>query len=655
MCTAVLLLFAVGFTAMARHIRVPAPSTPTSHTGFGRHIGLGAAFLALLSYTAVQGGVYGYIGAAINDLVTSHGGPSVPWYLYALAMMAVVGTLGYRHIELSGKVLGVLLICEVGIVMVINVAVIGHGGGTAECPPPRLHPGNFFSGAPGIALIFALAGYIGFEATAVFRDEARDPARTIPRATYIALLLIGGFYALISWVMVSAWGDEGAVQLATDNPAGMLTETATRYVGSVAGDLVQIFSSPAFSPRCCRSTTCWRAISFRSATPRRCRAKCGRSHTRHASPHIASVVQTVSALVLVVASVLAVSTPSLRCSPGSSGSPRCGIVVLMTLTSAAVVVYFRRTKFDTRPWHTLVAPGLGLVGLAVLPVMTAVNLPLLVGGSTTLAAVIGVLLVGTFAGGAVVAACARTQAAPMIPHPFDRQGAHLMSTATIESVDQTPSAAPDHPLAPLTADEIRAVRRIVDAHGLLGDSVRFVYVALDEPHKKTVLAFSPGDPIERRARVLLLDRATGLGSDLVVSITDDRVVAQQSIDAGTEGHVPILDQEFEDIEAFLLESPEWLDAMKQAQPQSDRCARRSAVGRRLRSRGRGRSARRAGARLLSVRRGRPAVGASHRRRGGLRRSHGPPRAKVIDELDLRCPPNEGSGTPNRTPCPRALT
>ena len=137
-----------------------------------------------------------------------------------------------------------------------------------------------------------------------------------------------------------------------------------------------------------------------------------------------------------------------------------------------------------------------------------------------------------------------------------------MSTATIESVDQTPSAAPDHPLAPLTADEIRAVRRIVDAHGLLGESVRFVYVALDEPHKKTVLAFSPGDPIERRARVLLLDRATGLGNDLVVSITDDRVVAQQSIDAGTEGHVPILDLEFEDIEAFLLESSEWLDAMK---------------------------------------------------------------------------------------------
>ncbi len=79
--------------------------------------------------------------------------------------------------------------------------------------------------------------------------------------------------------------------------------------------------------------------------------------------------------------------------------------------------------------------------------------------------------------------------------------------------------------------------------------------------RKPCWPFQPGDPIERHARVLLLDRATGLGTDLVVSITGERVVTQQSIDAGAEGHVPILDQEFEDIEAFLLESSEWLDAM----------------------------------------------------------------------------------------------
>jgi amino acid transporter len=401
-CTAVLLLFAVGFTAMARHIRgAGAFYTYIAH-GFGRHVGLGAAFLALLSYTAVQGGVYGYIGATLGDLVSSHGGPSVPWYVYALVMMAITGFLGYRHIELSGKVLGVLLICEVGIVLVINIAVIGHGGAQG-LSTAVLHPGNFFSGAPGIALIFALAGYIGFEATAVFRDEARDPARTIPRATYVALLVIGGFYALSSWALVTAWGDAGSVTEATNNPATMLTETANRYVGSVAGDLVQTFLITSLFAALLSFHNVLSRYIFSLGNTRALPERCGRSHVRHDSPHIASVVQTVSALVLVVASVAAGLDPVTQVFTWFVGAASVGIVVLMTLTSAAVVVYFRRSRFDTRPWNTVVAPSLGFVGLAILSVMTAINLPLLVGGSDTLAAIIGVLLAGAFLGGAAVA------------------------------------------------------------------------------------------------------------------------------------------------------------------------------------------------------------------------------------------------------------
>ena len=123
----------------------------------------------------------------------------MPWYVWTLAVMAVVAILGYRHIELSGKVLGVLLIGEVAIVLVFNAVVIGRGEHRLDGVPQT---GEFFSGSLGIAIMFAIASFIGFEATAVFRDEARDPPRTIPRATYISLLLIGGFYALSSWAVV---------------------------------------------------------------------------------------------------------------------------------------------------------------------------------------------------------------------------------------------------------------------------------------------------------------------------------------------------------------------------------------------------------------------------------------------------------------------
>ncbi len=136
-------------------------------------------------------------------------------------------------------------------------------------------------------------------------------------------------------------------------------------------------------------------------------------------------------------------------------------------------------------------------------------------------------------------------------------------TATLDKAGtKSGTTLPDHPLTPLSADEIREVRRIVDEHGLLGESVRFVYAALEEPHKDVVLAFRPGDPIERRARIMLLDRAIGKGADAIVSITDNAVVYEHTVDPVTEGQVPILDEEFGDIEAMLLACDEWVTAIE---------------------------------------------------------------------------------------------
>ena len=85
-----------------------------------------------------------------------------------------------------------------------------------------------------------MISYVGFEATAIFRDEARTPERTIPRATYVALILIGAFYAVTSWALISAWGDEEAVTKATDSGGTFLADTATRYIGIVGTDIITV-------------------------------------------------------------------------------------------------------------------------------------------------------------------------------------------------------------------------------------------------------------------------------------------------------------------------------------------------------------------------------------------------------------------------------
>ncbi|MDJ0396418.1 primary-amine oxidase [Rhodococcus sp. G-MC3] len=129
-------------------------------------------------------------------------------------------------------------------------------------------------------------------------------------------------------------------------------------------------------------------------------------------------------------------------------------------------------------------------------------------------------------------------------------------------LDTTTSAVVNHPLSTLTADEIDIARTVLVEAGAVGDDTRFVYMALDEPDKSVVHAFETGDAIERRLRVLLLDRATGIGTDYIVSVTTHDIVEQTSLDAANDGHVPILDAEFEDIESLMLNSEPWLAAMK---------------------------------------------------------------------------------------------
>jgi hypothetical protein len=70
----------------------------------------------------------------------------------------------------------------------------------------------------------------------------------------------------------------------------------------------------------------------------------------------------VSALVFVAVFAIAGLDPVVQVFAWMAGTATLGVLALMALTCAAVLVSFRRTGVDTRPWHTVVAPLLGLVG-----------------------------------------------------------------------------------------------------------------------------------------------------------------------------------------------------------------------------------------------------------------------------------------------------
>ena len=392
----ILLFFAVGLAAMTRHVPKPGAFFTFVGYGLGRPAGLAAAFLALLTYTAIQVSVHGYIGYLLGVTVAGLGGPDLPWYLYSLAVVALVGVLGYRHIDLSSKVLGVLLVGEVGIVLALVAAVVLTGGGEGLSLAP-FEPANVVSGSPGVGLMFAIAAFIGFEATAIFRDEARDPVRTIPRATYVAVIGIGVFYTLASWGLVMAWGPSQALAVAADDPGAMILVTTAKYLGP-AGELIMNVLLITSMFACVLSfhnviTRYQHSMSNAGLLP----GLLGGVHTRHSSPHSSSLVQSGTAAVLVVLFAVLGLDPVLQVFTWFAGVSTLAIAILMAVTSLAVIVYFARTRKDRRVWNTVIAPALGLVGLVGSAAVITAYFPLLVGdvdaeGAPAFGAVSAVLL-----------------------------------------------------------------------------------------------------------------------------------------------------------------------------------------------------------------------------------------------------------------------
>ncbi len=174
--------------------------------------------------------------------------------------------LGYRHIELSAKVLGVALALEIGIVVILDVVMVAKPG-PAGITFTSFAPATFTQGTIGIAILFALTGFIGFEATAVFRDEARDPERTIPRATYAAVVIIGAFYAITVWAFVVALGPDqvaGVAQKTLDGEGNMLLDTTGDMLGTVGRDIVNVLLLSSlfacvlsFHNVIARTSSCW--------------------------------------------------------------------------------------------------------------------------------------------------------------------------------------------------------------------------------------------------------------------------------------------------------------------------------------------------------------------------------------------------------------
>ena len=162
-----LALFSIGYTRMAMRIRNAGAFYAFIAAGLGSPAGLGAALVALLSYSALQIALYGLFGYFCTLLVGPLLHADLPWSVFAVAALAIAHMLGRRGVEVNGTILGLLMIAETSIVLLLVAAILVGGGGPEGFVFSAFHPARLFDAGSGIALVFALACFVGFEATAI--------------------------------------------------------------------------------------------------------------------------------------------------------------------------------------------------------------------------------------------------------------------------------------------------------------------------------------------------------------------------------------------------------------------------------------------------------------------------------------------------------
>jgi amino acid transporter len=369
---AVLILFTAGYIAMSRHISSAGGFYVYIGEGLGMRAARAAGYVAFLAYNVFQVAIWGTFGFFCNILTAEMFGFELPWVLWVLGGIAVMGTLGFFHIDLSAKVLGVAVVLEVAIILLLDFAVLFKGGAAGLTLEP-FSPKALVADTPAIGLMFCFLLFIGFEATAIYAEEARDPRHTIPRAAVIAVLIIAGFYMFTSWALANAYGVDQVRDVAAADPGAFVFGAAETYLGAWSVNVMLLmFVVSTFATNLGFHNAIAR-YQFSLARDGWAPAALTRTHPRHRSPYCASFTQTVIATALVLAFYLAGRHPYEEMFTWLIALGALGLIALMAVASVAAVAFFRRTRLETGVFSTLLAPGLAAVALAAEGVLLVDN------------------------------------------------------------------------------------------------------------------------------------------------------------------------------------------------------------------------------------------------------------------------------------------
>ncbi|PZS38199.1 MAG: APC family permease [Pseudonocardiales bacterium] len=391
--TIVLVVFSVGYVAMARKKTSAGGFYSYISHGLGRELGIGTGYGAVVAYSVFEASLAGGFAYFLNLKLKAFG-VNVGWPWLALGMVVLISLLTFFDVRLSTTLLAIGLLSEIAILLIFDIFMFskGHANWNAVNPVNAFKgfpaSGGLVAGAVGIGLFFAFWSWVGFEMAPNYGEESRNPKRIVPRALYISVIGLGVFYTLTSWAPLFGYpSTHAAVAAAQGSAANFYLTPAKQYGGQwVSSIMSYLIITGSFACGMAFHNTTARymySLGREGLLP----APLGRTHHKFKSPHIASIVQTVIAALIII--LFAVFTGSND--PASQAYLQLyglmavmGVIIILSaqaLVSLAILVYYERYHRDeVHWWKTRLAPLLALISQAAVVWLLFDNISFLGGG-----------------------------------------------------------------------------------------------------------------------------------------------------------------------------------------------------------------------------------------------------------------------------------
>src|SRR5437870_7263532 len=221
-CAIAMVLFVTCFAIAGSRVSLTGGLYAYVEVAFGKYVGFLAGILYFLTALGAVAGVVNVLANSIALVIPFLGGP----LMRIVVMLTVYSVLVFINIrgvrEGAGAVTTITVAKLLPLLLFIGVGIFFINPQNLSWPG---WPGSKALGDSVILLIFA---FVGIEVALIPSGEVKNPARTVPRSAYLALVITTVIYILIQLVAQGTLGADLA-----NHPDAPLAESAAKFLGNL--------------------------------------------------------------------------------------------------------------------------------------------------------------------------------------------------------------------------------------------------------------------------------------------------------------------------------------------------------------------------------------------------------------------------------------